>query len=334
MALFNGRRLQVKHALFANVAVSFISIGILIMLGKMLVFNIVGTDYSRLTVAGFICTVYISFITFQPANSLFGVRKLILDGKVDVPPPESGDIPVRNPWLMTLPISFLVALLLAGIAASLVFLVDRVPSPAVAALASLLYVIPHYFLARLFVERDAASFSAGAPVHPASSRAGHFWIAYFLPNFLFQMLIGIPLALRGFIPFGQELSFRLFHTARVIPAALMGMDLVMTFILICNFTFLAVNICASSDLHRGIISGENDRPLLHRFFCFLIMLASGFLTGGIYVFIIHATGHDQVSFPAALCSQVAGIFLAVYFGARFGMEWTAVKIPSEVAVSA
>ncbi len=336
MKFLKGGRLKVGQALFANVVASFFAIGILIMLGKILVFDIMGKEYSRLTVIGFIGAVYLSFITFQPANTLFGVRKMILDGTVDVPLPASRDIRVRNPWSMTIPASFLVSFLITCISAVIIYHSDRIPSPAATSLMALLYVFPHYLLAQRFVEQDAASFTFSEPAPAASSRMRHFWIAYFLPNFTFQMIFNIPLAFRGFFPGDLLLSSRVFDTARVVPIAILGVDLTMTFILICNFTFLAVSMCAASDMHRGTLPGNEKygQGPMHGFACFLVMLTTGLLAGGAYVFTVHATGHDQVSFLSALLVKVVCVFLAVYSGARFAMEWTAEKASTGIAVSA
>ena len=85
MADSKKKKLGVNQVLAVQVVVSFVVIAVLIVVGGLLIFRVMGAEYTQFTVAGFIATVYMAFITFQPAGTLFAARKELIEGKVELP---------------------------------------------------------------------------------------------------------------------------------------------------------------------------------------------------------------------------------------------------------
>ena len=57
---------------------------ILIALGALLTFKVMGEEYSRWTVVGFIATVFFAFVVVLPAETLFGSRAEFAKGSVEI----------------------------------------------------------------------------------------------------------------------------------------------------------------------------------------------------------------------------------------------------------
>jgi hypothetical protein len=329
MADAKGKKLGVNQVLAIQVVVSFVVIAILIVVGALLIFKVMGTNYTQFTVAGFIGTVYMAFISFQPAGTLFAARKELIEGKVELPAGKN-DGPIGNPWLMTLPVSIPVAVICTAIILGIIYGTGWTPRPRITIALSFLYVIPHYFITRRFIGRDLASLAAkglGAYAGVISKKQ-YFWKTYILPNFIFQVLINCAIANRGFHQEILKLSKEYPDISDLLPVKAVVADHIITFMFVCNFTFLAAIMYTISGFYLGIITFEGLRKGkgIHGFFYFLIMLLMGIVFGVIYGAAFGVAGVENISFAAAMISKVLCVFISVYLGAYLAMGWTAKKI--------
>jgi len=340
MAEAQRKKLGVKQVLAVQVIVSFVVIAILIVLGGLLVFRVMGTEYSQSTAAGFIATVYLAFITFQPAGTLFAARKELIEGKVDLPAPAAGfDAgPVRNPWNMTLPTSFFIALICAALVSGIIYGAGWMPGPRMTVAVSLLYVIPHYLITSRYIGGDLASVAAGGPGAFARSvsKKEYFWKTYVLPNLIFQLIINLALANRGFTHEVMKLSREIPGMQGLLPVKAVVADLAVTFMFVCNFTFLVSIMYTISGFYLGIISldGTGKGKGVHGFLFFLIMLLMGIGFGALYGIVFGATGVENIPFVAAMVSKTFCVLIAVYLGSSMAMGWTAKKVRAHMEVQA
>jgi hypothetical protein len=337
MSNAQGKKFTVGQVLVIQAVASFVVIGILILLGGLLVFKVMGTEYTQFTAMGFIAAVYLSFIVFQPAGTLFAARKELIEGKVVLPGGAKSPGPVVNPWKKTLPLSLPVGLactaaVLGGIHAS----GATPPGWAVVAL-SLLYVIPYYFVTKKYLEPDLVSLAVNGPGTGAGeSRSRYFWGTYILPNLVFQSIINLPLAIRGFSHEAFKLAMGDPGLQGMVPLEAVWGDLTVTFMFVCSFTSLAAATYTLSGIYQGFITfdGLSKGKGIHGFFFFLNMLAMGFMAGILYVVVMNAAGMQNIPFEAAMLSKLCTVFLAVYLGSRMAQGWTAKKVRAHIEAQA
>lgn len=340
MAESKKKKLGVNQVLAVQVVVSFVVIAVLIVVGGLLIFRVMGAEYTQFTVAGFIATVYMAFITFQPAGTLFAARKELIEEKVELPTggDAGADRPVGNPWLMTLPVSFPIALLCTAIIMGIIYGTGWTPRPRITLVLSLLYVIPHYLITRRFIGRDLTSLAAkglGAYAGVISKKE-YFWKTYILPNFIFQLIINCPIANRGFHQEMLKLSREFSNLQGLLPVKAVVVDHVITFMFVCNFTFLAAIMYTISGFYLGIITldGLGKGKGIHGFLYFLIMLFMGIVVGILYGLALGVAGFENIPFAAAMISKVVCVFIAVYLGSYMAMGWTAKKIRAHMEAQA
>ena len=178
------------------------------------------------------------------------------------------DRPVGNPWLMTLPVSFSIAMLCTAIIVGIIYGTGRTPRPTVT--------------------------------------------------------IGIPLLYS--------------HTELqgVLPVKAVVADLAVTFMFVCNFTFLEAIMYTISGFFLGIITfeGIGKRKGIHGFLYFLIMLTMGIVVGILYGLAFGVAGFENIPFAAAMISKVVCVFIAAYLGSHMAMGWTARKIKAHMETQA
>ncbi len=78
------KKLSVSQLFWEQVAFNFIVVAVLIALGALLTFKVMGEEYSQWTVVGFFATVFFAFIVFLPAGTLFAARAEYAKDKVEV----------------------------------------------------------------------------------------------------------------------------------------------------------------------------------------------------------------------------------------------------------
>ena len=329
MAAGQAKKLTVHQVLIVQVVVSFIVIGILVALGGFLVFHVMGTGYSSFTTAGFIATVYLAFITFQPAGTIYAARSELIQGKVDTaglqPAPDA--VP-KNPWAMTLGTSLPIALLCTIIAVSIIYGFKWNPTPLVTVLAALLYVVPHYLITARFIGVDLAVFAARGlgSGKRSPSAARRFWGVYVLPNLVFQGIINGALANRAFFQEAEKLTGQFPDLIGLVPSAAVGVDLSFTFVFVCGFTALAATTYMLSDIFQGILPVQGKGLKMHGFLLFLLILLMGICTGIVYGVVLHGLGHEHIPLSGAFVSKATCVLLAVVIGAYLGKEWVKAKV--------
>ena len=92
-------KMSVGRLFWEQVALNFIVVAVLIALGALLTFKVMGEEYSACTVVGFFATVFFAFIVFLPAGTLFAARAEVAKDKVEVRADEkTGALaPIANP---------------------------------------------------------------------------------------------------------------------------------------------------------------------------------------------------------------------------------------------
>ena len=320
------KKLTVEQDLAIQVLGGFIVVGVLLCAAGFLVFNIMSKEYTRFTVVGFIAVTYLSFITFQPAGTLFAARKDLIEGKVALAPGNRYRIKkkVVSPWRQTLPVSLGAAACCTAIVAAVIYGTGWRPSAAETVLIACLFVVPHYLIARRYIGDDLATINAiglgsGPPV---SSRRHHFWTVYVLPNLVFQSIISLSIANRAFSQEMLRLAGQGSEYAGMVPVLAVGISLAVTFILVCNFTFLASIMYVVSDMFLGKFTYEGDTRTIHGFFCFTGIVLAGLAIGAFYALVLQAFGVGHIFFSHAMFSQVVLIFASVSLGSRLAIGWT------------
>jgi len=96
-------KMSVDRLFWEQVALNFIVVAVLIALGALLTFKVMGEEYSEWTVVGFFATVFFAFIVFLPAGTLFAARAEFAKDKVEVRDEERPS-PIANLLLNTAPL--------------------------------------------------------------------------------------------------------------------------------------------------------------------------------------------------------------------------------------
>lgn len=329
MAQAHMKRLTVQQVLFVQVAASFVVIGVLIALGGVLVFRVMGSEYTQFTTAGFIATVYLSFITFQPAATLYAARSELIQGRVDTGTAKAGpDEKPQNPWAATLRVSVPVAVLCTVIVADLIYGFGWRPSAREAVLAALLYVVPHYLITARYIRRDLTVFASRGlgSGKRAASLPMHFLSMYALPSLVFQGIINGALAGRGFVQEARKLAVELPGLVGYMPAGALAADLAITFVFVCGFTALAATTYMLSDVFQGIVPLRGKGLRMNGFLLFLLILVMGVCSGGVFGAVLYGLGYIHAPLVTAFASKFVCVFLAVAAGVFLGSEWVKAKI--------
>ena len=240
---------------------------------------------------------------------------------------------VRSPWRQTLPAGFTAALVCIAAVAAVILGTGWKPTPFVTVLIALLYVFPHYFITKRSIGSDLATMAAiglgSSP--PVPSLRGYFWAAYVFPNLIFQFIINGALGNRGFSQEILKLVQQGSEYAGMVPTAAVGADLAVTFMFVCNFTFLGTIMYVISDMYQGKFTYEGNARGIHGFLYFIIMLLMGLGIGIGHIFSLHAMGVAYMSFGNAMLSKFVIVFVAVALGARLAMGWTGKRLNDAVA---
>jgi hypothetical protein len=122
----------------------------------------------------------------------------------------------------------------------------------------------------------------------------------------------------------------------LLPVKAVVADHVITFMFVCNFTFLAAIMYTISGFYLGIITldGLGKGKGIHGFLYFLIMLFMGIGGGILYGRALSVAGFENIPFAAAMISKVVCVFIAVYLGSYMAMGWTAKKIRAHMEAQA
>ena len=184
-----NKKMSVGRLFWEQVALNFVVVAVLIACGALLTFKVMGEEYGEWTVVGFFATVFFAFIVFLPAGTLFAARAEFAKDKVEVREDEkTGALaPIANPLLATAPLGLALAAVGTAIVYWLVYHMGWMPSPLIATLASLLFVVPYAVIVRLNIFRDIEGLAAQGAfrANPVLSKTQHIWVTYIIPNVVF-----------------------------------------------------------------------------------------------------------------------------------------------------
>jgi hypothetical protein len=327
------KRSSVSQLFVQQVAINFIVIAILLVIAAFLVFRVQGEDYTQLTVVGFIASVFFSFVMFLPASTLFACRAELAQGKVVVYDAEKNGAkePIARPYPTTVPLGFAAALVCTGIVCAIVYGTGWTPSPAATTLISMLFVVPYAIIVRHYVFRDIEGLMAVAPFKGkrVASKTSHIWISYILPNLVFQAIINMPLAVRGFSHAAALIADR--AGPGMVPVAALVPDFAITFMFVCGFTFLGVVAHTAADMYEGEFSYSGKARGINGFLYFVFILLMGAAVGVVVAVVAQALGIVILSFAASLVLKALVVLLSVYVACRLGVGWMGKKFNDAVA---
>ena len=326
------KKLSVSQLFWEQTALNFIVVAVLIALGALLTFKVMGEEYSQWTVVGFFATVFFAFIVFLPAGTLFAARAECAKDKVEIRDDEKtgATAPIANPLLETAAAGVASAAVGTAIAYMLVYWGGWMPSPVVATLASLVFVVPYAIIVRQNIFHDIEGLAAQGAFHgkPVASKMRHIWLTYVVPNLIFQLIINLPLGYRGF---SHTASLIPDNAAGVVPAAALAPDFAITFMFVCGFTFLAVMAHTASDMYEGEMSYSGKARGINGFLFFTLILLMGVGLGILFALVPPVTGVATVSFGTAMVLKFLVVFLSVYVACWLGVGWTGKKFNDAVA---
>ena len=327
-----SKKLSVNQLFWEQVALNFIVVAVLIALGALLTFKVMGEEYSAWTVVGFFATVFFAFIVFLPAGTLFAARAEFAKDKVQIREDEkTGAIaPIANPLLATAPLGVAFAAVGTAIVYALVYWGGWMPSPLVTTLASLLFAIPYAIIVRLNIFRDIEGLAAQGAfrARAVASKTRHIWMTYVVPNVVFQTIICLPLGYRGF---SHAASLIPDNAAGIVPVAALASDFAITFMFVCGFTFLAVMAHTASDMFEGEMSYSGKARGINGFLFLILILLMGVGLGILTALVPPVTGVATVSFGLAMVLKFLVVFLSVYAACRLGVGWTGKKFNDALA---
>ncbi len=328
-----NKKLSVSQLFWEQTALNFIVVAVLIALGALLTFKVMGEAYTAWTVVGFFATVFFAFIVFLPAGTLFAARAEFAKDKVEIRADEKtgATAPIANPLLATAPLGAVFAAVGTAIVYALVYWGGWMPSPLVATLASLLFVVPYAVIVWLNIFRDIEGLAAQGAFRAkaVTSKTRHIWMTYVVPNVVFQTIICLPLGYRGFSQAAAAIADQ--AGPGVVPVAALAPDFAITFMFVCRFTFLAVMAHTASDMFEGEISYSGKARGINGFLFFILILLMGVALGIVTALVPPATGVATVSFGLAMVLKFLVVFVSVYAACRLGIGWMGKKFNDAVA---
>jgi hypothetical protein len=318
-----------------QVIINFVVVGVLIAAGAFLVFKVQGEAYTQLTAACFIAVCYFSFIVFLPAGTLFACRAEVAKGHVAVSEDErtGATHPIANPVSQTVPMGIALAAVCSAIVCLFIYGTGWTPSPVAVTLLSLLFVFPYAIIVGRDVFRDLEGLLKTGPMRgeKPASKMGHIWMSYLLPNLVLQAIINMPLADRGFSNIAASIADRV--GPGMVPVAALVPDFAITFMFVCNFTFLAVVAHTASDMYEGRLFYTGKGHGINGLLYFVVMLFMGVALGAVVAVAAQVSGVALLSFPIAMTLKFLVVLLSVYLACRLGVGWTGKKFNTAVAKS-
>ncbi len=328
-----NNKLSVRQLFWEQVALNFTVVAVLIALGALLTFKVMGEEYSEWTVVGFFATVFFAFIVFLPAGTLFAARAEFAKGKVEIRADEKTDAfaPIANPLLRTAPLGVAFAAAGTAIVYALVYWGGWLPSPLVTTLASLVFVVPYAIIVWLNIFRDIEGLAAQGAFRAKAveSKTRHVWLTYIILNLVFQAIINLPLGYRGFSYAAAVIEDKV--GPGIVPVAALAPDFAITFMFVCSFTFLAVMAHTASDMFEGEMSYSGKARGINGLLFFILILLMGVALGIVFALIPAVTGVSVVSFGTAMVLKLLVVLLSVYAACKLGVGWMGKKFNDAVA---
>jgi hypothetical protein len=328
-----AKKTSVHHLFTEQVVINFVIVAILIGVGAFLVFKLQGEEYTQLTAVGFIASVFFSFIVFLPAATLFASRAEVAKGQVAVQESERTGAkgPIANPYGKTVPLGLALALGCTAVVCAVVYGTGWTPSPVITALISLLFVIPYAIIVRLDIFRDIEGLAVAGPFKgkKVASKSRHVWLYYILPNVVFQGIINLPLAFRGFSHAAAAIADS--AGPGMVPVEVLVPDFAITFMFVCSFTFLAVIAHTASDMYEGEFSYVGKARGINGLLYFVLLLLMGAGLGVAVAVAAKILGITILSFPASMVLKALVVVLSVYVACKLGVGWMGKKFNDATA---
>jgi len=326
------KKIGVSQLFKEQVALNFVVVAVLIVLAAFLVFQVYGNEYTQYTVMGFIAATYFSFVVFLPAGTLFASRAEYAKGRVAVQESEkTGAVePIANPWVKTVPLGVVLAAVASAVVWSVVYGLGWTPSPVAATLIAMLFVVPYAIVVRLNLFHDIEGLAAIGPFHGrrVESKTAHIWATYVIPNLIFQSIINLPLANRGFSQAAAMIADK--AGPGMVPVQALVPDFAITFMFVCCFTFLAVILHTAADMYEGEFSYAGHARGINGFLYFGLLLLMGVGLGVLVAGVTQALAIQVVSFPVAMALKFLVVCLSVGVACWLGVGWEGKKFNDAV----
>lgn len=318
---------RVSKVFRQQVILNFIVVAILIALGALLVFKVYGEAYTQTTVLGFVAAVFFSFIVFLPAGTLFAARADFAKGHVRLAADEKTGArkPLADPLMATAPLGVALAAVSTALVWAAMAFSGWTPSPIAATIIAMLFVIPYAYIVWRFIFRDLEGLAAIGPLggQKAASRGGHIWMSYVVPNVIFQSIINLPLAWRGFSAASAAIADK--AGPGMVPAQALAPDLAITFMFVVGFTFLAVVAHTVADMYRGDFGYAGHARGIHGLVYFGLLMLMGVGVGVAVAAAIHALDLVVVSFATSMALKALVVIAAVCVACWLGVGWAGKK---------
>src|SRR5271166_2573650 len=316
-----------RHRLLKEqVAITFVVVALIIAAGAYLVFKVDGAQYTQFTSLAFVATCFFSFVAFLPAGTLFASRAEFAKGRVAIAADEKtgATVPIADPWSKTVPLGLALAAVCSAVFGALVYGLGWTPSPLVTTLVAFLFVVPYAYIVRSNIFRDIEGFAAVGAMRGqrVTSTSAHVWMSYIIPNVVFQAIINMPLANRGF---SHAMSLIADKAPGMVPVQALVPDFAITFMFVCCFTFLGVAAHAVSDLYQGTFKYSGKGHAINGLLYFGILLLMGVGLGAVVAGVATVLQVAIVTLPVALLLKFLVVFLSVYVACRLGVGWTGRK---------
>jgi len=162
-----------------------------------------------------------------------------------------------------------------------------------------------------------------------ASKTQHIWMTYIIPNLVFQAIINLPLAYRGFSYAAAAIADKV--GPGLVPVAALGPDFAITFMFVCSFTFLAVMAHTASDMWEGEMSYSGKARGINGFLFFALILLMGVGLGVLFALVPPVTGVAIVSFGTAMVLKFLVVFPSIYVACWLGVGWMGKKFNDAVA---
>jgi hypothetical protein len=330
------KKVSVSQLFTQQIVINFVVVAILIVLAALLVFKVQAVEYTQYTAFGFIAAVFFSFIVFLPAGTLFASRAEFAGGKVTVAEAEKTGAmePIANPLAKTMPLGVALAAASTLIAGAVIFGLGWTPSPIATTLISLLFVVPYAFIVRRDIFADIEGLAAIGPFHgrKVASKAGHIWASYVIPNVVFQSIINLPLAYRGFWHAAAAISEQ--AGPGMVPVQALVPDFAITFMFVVCFTFLGVAAHTAADMYEGEFSYAGKARGINGFLYFGLLLLMGVGLGVVVAGLATAMQVQLLPFAVSMALKFAVVVLAVCVACWLGVGWAGKKFNDAVKMAA
>ena len=154
-----------------------------------------------------------------------------------------------------------------------------------------------------------------------------------IPNVVFQCIINLPLANRGFSQAAAMIADK--AGPGMVPAQALVPDFAITFMFVCCFTFLGGHRCIRRrTCTRASFPMRDKARGINGFLYFGLLLLMGVGLGVLVAGVAQALAIQVVSFPVAMALKFLVVFLSVCVACWLGVGWAGKKFNDAVKMAA